>query len=469
MPRSSKNTENTPTRAPKLQPKRTTKRATEVKADDTPKRPPTLRTKRAPRRTPIVAPVALPETYRIFVHPIEDFETHHTSSPHYYGNGGKYIYEDHTEAGAKAWLKNNGLYGHYAFVERNNGKIGQAWHVEIEPPEEEPGFDDDLSDDDLATLDEDIDAIGESGQTLSQTEIKLRIELAKVKAKLESHTNGGAQSSLLETVRALQMLDELRGKSEPKQADSEADFFARLEATQKFLASLNPKTAPPAQPAPSPLTFEQQMTKVFENQSFIEAFIKKAIGGKNEGEKSTTELMFEHGPELLQAAGQHFISPIVEAIREGRQRGAHKAHGSFQRRQQAVSNNPDEEQMKPDNAGADRNAAPQDQALAQATIEEQIIIILLTQCKQHIPPQVTHDRLVEIAEELPPTQSIWPYFDLFAQTTPEAARDMVKMQLSEVVKQIVPDAEKVLDAPHTLKWIADLQQIIKEHEEDEEA
>lgn len=480
MPRKkTENTESAPTRTPTRRPTRVPKSESSAKASSKPEPNTTetlIRKSTAARMASPITTSGQPELPLIFVYTLRDFEKYRTVHPNYFGEKhGEFV----TPSDAKQYLHDHELHGWFAFVERLKGKIGRSWPVEIEPQEEQ-SFAEDLTDDDLGILDEDdIDGLGEGGQPLSTTEIKLRIELAKAKAKLESRGNGGPQSSMLEMVEGLRMIDEMRGKSEPKQANSDADFFERLEATQKFLASLSPKVAPPTQPqpAPSPLTFEQQMAKVFEHQSFIDALIKKAIGGKNEGEKSTTELMFEHGPELLQAAGQHFISPIVEVIREGRQRrgsegraergAAHGTHGASPPPEQR-SVNANEGQMKPDSAGAVGAVTPQEQALTQATIEEQIIIILLTQCKQRLPPQVAYARLVEVAEELPPAQSIWPYFDLFANTTPEMARSAVKVQLSDVVKQIVPDAEAVLDAPQTLGWIEGLQEIIKRHGEEEE-
>src|SRR5262245_4995082 len=148
MPRKN-NTEATPKDASKSPPKGRLKTGSRRAPITEPEQAPRQRPRRTRKSAPIAAPVVSPEGYSISFYPLPNWDSDHSTSPHSYGNRGMGVYQSHTEPDGKAFLRDSEMYGHFAAVERINGKIGKSWHVEIEPPEEETG------DDDLSYLDPD--------------------------------------------------------------------------------------------------------------------------------------------------------------------------------------------------------------------------------------------------------------------------------------------------------------------------
>jgi hypothetical protein len=224
----------TPNHAPKTTPNRTPKSAPKsgpiTGANRAPKSAPKTRPNAAPKVTPAVV-AAPPAPPLVEVFPVHDFHLHHSTSPHRFGERvGEFVTADD----AKAYLKSHGLCGHFAFVERHNGRIGQTWHVEIEPPE-------------WAGDEEDADLIDmeEGEEELSPSLMRLHLENARLKARLEHQPS--AQSSMLETVQALRMLNELRGPQQQPRS-----LVEQIREAKELLTVIAPKPAPPPPEAAPP-------------------------------------------------------------------------------------------------------------------------------------------------------------------------------------------------------------------------
>jgi|GEM_PF-4390538 len=330
MPRSPKNAELSPKAPPKAKTMRTTeaatKRASKAEPENTQKRASKLRARPAAKIISNLAPVRAPvptvsEIPTIAVYSLPEWNSNHSISPHHYGNGGKQLAEFPSEQDAKHWLRINGQFGHYAFVERRNGRIGASWHVEIEPPEEEAGFDADLTGEDLASLDEDdLDQLSAEGETVPIRELHLRTKLAKLEGELKSRTNGGSQSSIAEMVQALKSLDELRGAQQPQKSPI-ASLVEEIAALEKAKAILMPRAPNPA-PAPAPESPEVKLLDaLLSDDGFISKVVRKYTGdnGSSGGDESTLKIILEQAPAACQAFGQFVVAPVVSAFQVVRQ------------------------------------------------------------------------------------------------------------------------------------------------------
>jgi len=255
-------------RTPKAEPKRASKRPPEAATGDTPKNRPKPRPQRTPKPAPINSPNTTPETITLSPYSLPHWELDRSSNPHRYGNGGKALGEFHTEADIKDWLRRNGHTGHFAIVERINGKIGKSWHIEIEPLEEFDLIDD--SDSDLSLLDEDdLD----DAQLLNPDVVRAKIENAKLKAELKAASRNGAQTSVSELLQSIKMLDELRG-----QGAQQKSFIEQFREIKEVNELIIPRREQPQPTAPQPrLSDDAVILNALANNDAIAGKVKNLV------------------------------------------------------------------------------------------------------------------------------------------------------------------------------------------------
>jgi hypothetical protein len=146
------------------------------------------------------------------------------------------VYQSHTEADGKASLRDSEMYGHFAAVERINGKIGKSWHVEIEPPDQDAGahftpLDPDEYDDE--TL---------SDPKVVRAEMKAHKLQAQLDALRDTHTRNG-YDPFTKTVLE-QVLPQII--KPPKSA------FEEIREAKELMAELTPRREVNQAPAPQP-------------------------------------------------------------------------------------------------------------------------------------------------------------------------------------------------------------------------
>ena len=440
------NTESAPTRTPTRQPIRAPKSKSSAKAASKPEPNTTAMPIRKSTATRMTSPTVTsnqPELPLIFVYTLRDFEKQRTVHPNYFGEKhGEFV----TPSDAKQYLTDHELRGWFAFVERLKGKIGRSWPVEIEPNDEEPSFDEDLTND-LGFLDEDdVDELGEDGQTLSPALVRLKIQNAKLQAKVESQ--GGPHSSMLETVQALKMFDEIR---KPEQQQS---LIAKAREIEELRSLLAPKVSPATPAQPPPLTPEVSVAAMLmKDPDVVKSVVKNLVGDKGDGESASTTITLA----LIKEIGQ----PVGELLGAITARLIQPLQGTGQMQAQQSPPQPTQEQANTAPEQQSTNPAPQ--ANEGQSIEDQLLLSLLDQCNRRVPPKVAYARLCEVADRIDeemPAQSIGAYFDLFATAEPE----MVKAWLDATV----PNAKQVTEQPHFLQWATELQAIVKANMSQEE-
>lgn len=293
MPTKKQNIEtpSVPIRTPKTGSKRASNRARETATDDTPKNRAKARPQRTPTPAPIVAPVTMPETATLWIYSTPNFPIDRSTNPHSYGNGGKALGEFHTEADAKEWLKRNCHYGHFAVVERNKGKIGKSWHIEIEAPEDNAGNDADLPDDDDLTGDDlsmlhpdDYDDLS----ALDPRLVKRDIKIARLETQLEAQRNTPKTNGLGGTVMDKVLEQILVERLKP--ADPIKEIEERTEVLRRMQAIFAPKATNPA-PQPQRSEDEILLSAIARNPDVIEKFTG-GIFKKLLGESGTEEIRF---------------------------------------------------------------------------------------------------------------------------------------------------------------------------------
>lgn len=264
-------TEATPKGAPKSPPKERPRTGSKRVPITEPEQAPRHRPKKAAKPAPAAAPIVSPEGYSISFYLLPGWEDNHSTSPHSYGNRGMALYQSHTEADGKAWLRDNEYYGHFAAVERINGKIGKSWHVEIEPMEEE------TSDDDLSLLDpDDVDL--DDADLLNPAIFRAKIENAKLKAQLEARN--GHSSSIGELLQGLRALDEMRG-----QGASQKSLAEQLRELREINEIITPRRESNPGPTPQPQVDPKvsALKIIAENPSLAE-IAKEVFGFGSKGE-----------------------------------------------------------------------------------------------------------------------------------------------------------------------------------------
>lgn len=426
-------TEEKPKGASKGKPKGTAKAKTIL----TPKH----QRKKAPIINPVAVPITAPETATITIYSIVDWEAHHSISPHSYGNNGKQIGEFHTEADAKAWLRQAGHFGHFAAVERKNGKIGKSWHIEIEAPETESDFIED-EDAEYGMLDEDeLDDVG----LLNPEIVRSKIEIAKLKAQLEARSKNGGQSSIEELLEGLKALDEMRGGH--KSTGGPVDLVDQIRAIKELEATLTPKREP--QPAQRSLSEEltelmrgdllKQIRQVFSNP-------EKAIGADYDEESRTSNVW-----DFLKAAVQ---SPVAEALAPlinqlGQQLSiAQGINGSQQPGSQQPRTAPATNGTKPaSQTDQQQTALPQTQATNHEAAYGQMLTQILTILASNGPVE-------DAVKAIDGFLLVYPQYTEFINQQFGQGADVILNAISTI-----PGCESIPTLPTSKEWIERFQEI----------
>ena len=417
-----------PIPTPKREPKRASKRAPEVETDTTPKHRPKLRPKWTPKPAPISASVTTPESFTISIYLLPHWESDHSISPHRYGNGGKQFGEFHTEADAKEWLRRNGYYGHFAGVERINGKIGKSWHFEVEAPEEDAGNEDDLTDDDLSMLD--ADDFSDS-DLLDPKLVKRDIKIAKLQAQLDAQSAAPKSNGF--SVSAIDRVFEQVLTERLKPVDPLEDYIERIRVFKEAEAFFTPKTQNPvAPPQPQRSDDEVFLAAIARNPDVMERItggvFKKLLGDNAASDESRWA---DVALEMIQN-GQ--LAKIAEVAVAGL--GGLLSLSMPRRAEQAQQPAPHSNFASP--------AQPQNHQAATVEVPAPIAA-LLDAIRTNANVQEVAQAIRAAMQQQP---ALVPMIDQWLRQEPHS----VLIQLS----QLGPEAAQVCALPHSAGWLGDL-------------
>lgn len=432
-----------PIRTPKTEPKQASKPILKTEPDDLPKSKAKARPQRTPKPAPINAPMTTPDTYTLLFYSLPDWDSDHSISPHRYGNNGKQLGEFHTEADAKEWLRRNNFYGHFAAVERVNGRIGKSWHIEIESLEE---FDFDDSESDLGLLDEDeLD----DAQLRNPDVVRAKIENARLKAELKAASRNGAQSSVSELLEGVRMLDEMRGQSAPQK--SIVEQLREVKEINEIISPRREQSQPTAQHPQ--LSDDAVILNALANNDAIVSKVKSLMKGffSDKAEKEEISL----ADVAMEAVKSGQLSKSIEA-----------AGGALQgivamilpRRAEQQPQTPQLEQQT-QSAPMAGQATPQ--PIAPSTPEaayQQTLMHVLTELEKNAPIE-------------PVIMSIDAFFIQYPQYQ-DTVCNFLSMPPKELLAIIgkIPGADHLPTLPHAENWIDQLQkQMFPEDDETEDS
>jgi hypothetical protein len=250
----------------------------------------------APGRTPVSSPIAgggqaqLP-TYFVYELPLYQ-ENHHIHPKHWGEKVGEFV----SEAEAKQHLRDHGLDGDYVVSERHGGQIGTAWHINIEPTPGAAILADEAESDDELWLSEDDD----EPDAITPEEMRLRLRLAKLEAQQEAQQRPlGQAPSLLESLQALKVLDEMRGERQPQKS-----LVEQVQEAKELLAAIAPRPNPTPTPATQPqeLSTEQALLKLISEDPLTLSTVKERLLGSDEEEGGVVATIVKHfAPAVSQA------------------------------------------------------------------------------------------------------------------------------------------------------------------------
>lgn len=434
-----------PKQTPKTEPKRTPKTAPEIETDNAPKQPPIKPPQRPPKPAPIKAPITTPETSTIAIYSLPFWNEDHSINPHRYGNGGKSIGEFHTEGDAKEWLRDNECFGHFAAVERNKGKLGKAWHIEIELLEEE-------AEDGLGMLDgDDLD----DSQLLNPDVVRAKIENARLKAELKALSQNGGQSSIASLLEGIRMLDEMRGQANPQKS-----LVEQLREVKEIYEFTNPRREPsaPAPRQPEPLDPEIALLSMLAKDEDLMARISKGLAGKLFGEKVAEEP--DPWADIVKDVIKSGQAPMI--VREAIS-GLGSLLSPFLPKSAAQQPAQNHAPAEPPMTAASENAAqppalnqagPQAQQFGGQSPEEIAVMVAVQRLIGRILPAMQMN-----VEPGPIVDLLISHCDVFPEQEPmiQAWMQAPAESLLLLLNQNVPEAQPITALPHALEWTQKLQ------------
>lgn len=455
MAKKSTVTSTSPKHSPKTESKRTPKNVPEVEPNNAPK----LRPAKLPKPATIKAPITTPETLTISIYSLPSWDSDHSTNPHRYGNDGKAIGEFHTEGDAKEWLRNNECFGHFAAVERINGKIGKSWHIEIEPLDVEP-------ENDLGLLDDDeLD----DAQLLNPDVVRAKIENAKLKAELKALSQNGGQSSIASLLQGIRMLDEMRGQANPQK--SLVDQLREIKEINDLIA---PRREQPHANAPQPTLSEEEallktLLRADKGKLIIDkissGLLKKAIGDTAESEANP---WIELARDVI-SSGQ--AAEIVKVAMGGL--GSlftplfHKPPIQQPAQPQIIASAAMAQPPMPEptTPPALNQPEPTAQQFGGQSPEEIAVMVAIRRLVARILPAMQMN-----ADPIPTVNLLVSHCDVFPEHAPliqlwmQGPAESLLMMLN----QNVPEAQAITAMPHALEWTQKLQAAYFADEEESE-
>ncbi|HMY75433.1 MAG TPA: hypothetical protein PLQ88_26675 [Blastocatellia bacterium] len=457
MAKRNTSTPTSPKQSPKTEPKAESRRTPKKAPDAEPNGAPKQRPAKPPKPAPIKAPVTTPETSRISIYSLPFWDSDHSTSPHCYGNNGKAIGEFHTEGDAKEWLRNNERFGHFAAVERINGRIGKSWHIEIEPLEVEPENDLEwLEDDDL-----------EDAQLLNPDVVRAKIENAKLKAELKALSQNGGQSSIASLLEGIKMLDEMRGQANPQKS-----LVEQLREVKEIYEFANPRREPsvPAPRQPEPFDPEVAVINMLaKNDESLMTRLSKGLVGKLLGDKAAEEpepwyaelakdiIKSGQAPliarELMSGLGSLFTPFLPKPAMQPAQppiAGQTPMSATLQTPTQTPALN------TPEPTAPQFGGQSQDEIAAMVAVRRLIGRIL--------PAMQMNTDPIPIVTLLISHCDVLPEHEPLIQAWMEAPAESLLLLLN----QNVPEAQQITSLPHALEWTQKLQAAYLTDEEEPE-
>jgi hypothetical protein len=356
--------------------------------------------------------------------------------------------------------------GYFRFRLRRNGQpVKNGQFVEFIPalnPAE--------TDIDLDELDDDI--LEESSSDDIEV-VRLRERLRYEQKLREAHGhNGNGHNPIVDKLLERVLAEKLNP------VDPIEHVVATLEAVEKIKESVRPHRESPPAPAPQPQVDPKvsALKIIAENPSLTE--IAKEVfgfGSKGDGDGDRWAEVAMKAVEKGEAS--KIANALVNLVSTGlgslasafapkpAQPPAQQAPQSTQQTAPTVQNTQAAPQVAPANVehpaqlpASDQQ--PQAQAERQQQIEltpaEQALAVLMNDCAQNIPVQITFDKLMNYADAINdqyPLHSIDGYLKIFAAMPVDTA-------LAFVAKR--PGCASVTALPHAKEWCDSLQQLLKQ-------
>lgn len=263
-----------------------------------------------------------------------------------------------------------------------------------------------------------------------------------------------------------QVIVQMPAQQQANPIDPFAEFDKTLKMFERFQKAFGGITRPQVEvhPQQPQLTPEQQLAATLLLDPDVKKKAVKSLLGSNgdSGETNTLELVLTHSESIGRA---------IEGIINGIFTNVQNLRGSNGAAQMAQS--PRQRSGRPENQWQDHGQAGQIQEIqatngqaleshsqgipeGSASPEDQLLMLVLDQCKRRLPAKIAAQRVLALAdaiEQQAPWLSLYPVIEMFIGIEPDAAIAFIE-QYSEQSKEIA-------SLPHAKEWTGQLQAELK--------
>lgn len=263
-----------------------------------------------------------------------------------------------------------------------------------------------------------------------------------------------------------QVIVQMPAQQQANPIDPFAEFDKTLKMFERFQKVFGGITHPQveAQPQQPQLTPEQQLASTLLLDPEVKKKAVKSLLGSNgdNGETNTLELVLTHAESIGKAIegiinglftnvqGLRGNNGTTQMAQTPRQRSGHpesqwQDHGQHGQTQEIQATN-------------GQALESHSQGIPEVSIspEDQLLILVLDQCKRRLPAKIAAMRVLALAdavEQQAPWMSLYPVIEMFIQIEPDAAIAFIE-GYSEQAKEIA-------SLPHAKEWTGQLQAELK--------
>lgn len=270
-----------------------------------------------------------------------------------------------------------------------------------------------------------------------------------------------------------QVIVQMPAQQQANPIDPFAEFDKTLKMVERFQKVFGGITHPQveAQPQQPQLTPEQQLAATLLLDPDVKKKAVKSLLGSNgdSGETNTLELVLTHA-ESIGRAIEGIINGLFTNVQGLRVNNgtAQMAQTTFQNQNLPMENGQQNRhlsgiQMEQEGAegfqqgnGGGLESTGQHQMPPSVSPEDQLLMLVLDQCKRRLPAKIAAMRVLALAdaiEQQAPWLSLYPVIEMFIQIEPDAAIAFIE-GYSEQAKEIA-------SLPHAKEWTGQLQAELK--------
>ena len=271
-----------------------------------------------------------------------------------------------------------------------------------------------------------------------------------------------------------QVIVQMPAQQQVNPVDPFAEFDKTLKMFERMQKVFGQVGHPPQAENPQPqLSPEQQLATVLLTDPDVKKKAVKSLLGSNgeSGEANTLELILTHA-ESIGKALEGVIAGLFNNVQSmrGSNGQPQMAQTAFQDRREGQgqtlneSGHPDrqylseaqQESFQGIPASGHGNAMQGNESAQPVSPEDQLLMLVLDQCKRRLPAKIAAQRclaLADMIEAQAPWMSLYPVIEMFISIEPDAAIAFIE-QYSEQAKEIA-------SLPHAKEWTAQLQAELK--------